>query len=1209
MRLVIDPILPKGYTRLEYLESTGTQYLDTGYTLTSGKTMTFSGDIMWTDKNSTANFFYGYRSVNSATLVGDMRAFFIYGSTATPIGRVAIRYGVNADNSSSQAVYLNTKCNISWDGVNLNVDGTTVANLSSAYTECVYRSMYLFWANADGYYSADMGKYIGRIYNWKIYDDGVLVCSLIPALNPAGVPGMYDSVTGTFHTNIGTGDFVYKLLETEDQDDIIDSPKYQQLDYLESTGTQYIDTGFILTNDSSAELKITTGTSLGAMGIFGSRSGSSSNNFSMQIGNQADLICDFNNGDYDVYRYWITSSQNKSYILYASKEKRMINGTANITVCSDTITTPATAYLCGVSGSPLTTNKFIGKIHYCKIWNNKTLVKNFIPAIRKSDNAIGMYEKVSGEFFTSAGTGEFVAGDRVNQQLPKAYEKVAYLESSGAQYIDTGYSFNSNTDEITIVYQNESTAQHKWLFGSYESGKNIGISSGTLTAPTIWYKGNVSLTQEDEYYKAHTLKYDSTGMSNDYVNKSAFKDIQGTWNIYLFALNNTGTSPNSYFGYGRIYSYKQKRNNVLICDFQPVIRKLDNKPGMYDYVTGQFFVNQGTGADFTYASFDKEVKNITRFPYTKSEKDIIVDDLYKRVSYIESTDSQYIDTGYAFQDDFSWEIDFEGIERGKTIFGGRTPNTRTALLYQKTAGQGTATTCPIDGMTGDQTPFQLDDLSSGRHVVKMSVSSNKGSVWVDKIQVYDQTSFSGTYISGVTQALFADKFGDEDFREQSISKVYQLKMWQGNNLVRNFIPVVRISDNKPGMYDLVNKVFYMNANTSSVTDFNIGTTLKQTTYIESTATQYIDTGVVGKTGVEASVDFMWMNGNIGNDKYIIGSSAPSMRLYFGTYQGKWMFGNGGYLQAEGIQEFVPYHAYISWKLNDSYVDINGERILTSVESGAKDSELNIWLFSRNQGYYQQAWSSKIRLYTCKISQDGVLIRDFIPCLENGVCCLYDKVEGKVYYNKNESAFLYNTSEYTQRIVSGDKLAGIYKLLNYIESTGTQWIDTEYIPTENTRTIAKLYTTETGNKNWFGGKAVKGQDGNYTFNAMSRTNVEYIFGNSIWTSIPVMNEAIVGSPFEVDFGKNGIIINGKNIGIPASTSFGTGDLTMTIFIRNGGTAYINGRCYYLQMIENNRFIRSFVPVLRLTDNKPGLYDLIEKKFYVNKAETGDDFIYG
>lgn len=191
---------------------------------------------------------------------------------------------------------------------------------------------------------------------------------------------------------------------------------------------------------------------------------------------------------------------------------------------------------------------------------------------------------------------------------------------------------------------------------------------------------------------------------------------------------------------------------------------------------------------------------------------------YKQeLEYLESSGTQWIDTGYAFKDDFSWEIDFNGITQNKTVFGGRTSIERTAILYQYNVTS--TTTCPIGSSNGQATPFKLSDLSSGRHTVKMAVASNKGSVWVDGTQMYDNTAFAGSYISGTTQAIFADNFGNGDVQEYTSSKVYSLKMWQGTELVRDFIPVLDLND-VPCMYDRVTNELYYNNGTG---EFSYGT--------------------------------------------------------------------------------------------------------------------------------------------------------------------------------------------------------------------------------------------------------------------------------------------------------------------------------------------------------------------------------------------------
>ena len=52
---------------------------------------------------------------------------------------------------------------------------------------------------------------------------------------------------------------------------------------------------------------------------------------------------------------------------------------------------------------------FIGKIFNAKFWNSdNVLLRDFVPCFRKSDNEIGMYDLVGKQFYTNAGTGEFL---------------------------------------------------------------------------------------------------------------------------------------------------------------------------------------------------------------------------------------------------------------------------------------------------------------------------------------------------------------------------------------------------------------------------------------------------------------------------------------------------------------------------------------------------------------------------------------------------------------------------------------------------------------------------------------------------------------------------------------------------------------------------------------------------------------------------------
>ena len=60
------------------------------------------------------------------------------------------------------------------------------------------------------------------------------------------------------------------------------------------------------------------------------------------------------------------------------------------------------------------TSRIAGRIYNCKIYDKsttpKTLVRDFIPCYRNSDNEIGLYDLVNDMFYTNSGTGTFIAG-------------------------------------------------------------------------------------------------------------------------------------------------------------------------------------------------------------------------------------------------------------------------------------------------------------------------------------------------------------------------------------------------------------------------------------------------------------------------------------------------------------------------------------------------------------------------------------------------------------------------------------------------------------------------------------------------------------------------------------------------------------------------------------------------------------------------------
>jgi hypothetical protein len=138
------------------------------------------------------------------------------------------------------------------------------------------------------------------------------------------------------------------------------------------------------------------------------------------------LCADFNNSNYTPYRNIYSGPLiNNKYRIVDDKTGRYIYNESGLVLASntisntDTISIPINAYIFNMNGNPPGNyEKLKGKVFYCKIYENNILVRNFIPAKRDSDNAIGMYDLVNNVFYTNSGTGTFVTGNIITLPTP-----------------------------------------------------------------------------------------------------------------------------------------------------------------------------------------------------------------------------------------------------------------------------------------------------------------------------------------------------------------------------------------------------------------------------------------------------------------------------------------------------------------------------------------------------------------------------------------------------------------------------------------------------------------------------------------------------------------------------------------------------------------------------------------------------------------------
>lgn len=180
--------VPAGYTQVEYLKSTGTQYINVGFKPNQDTRIVL-------DVNSPLVsgpvWLFGARTAADSKTYN----FLCQGSK--------YRSDYNDNSSTSLTINPSGRFEIDKDKNITKINGSTASTIPYGAFQCEY-NLFLFNNNNAG--AAGAGASIS-IYSCKIYDNGTLVRDFVPVRNSSGTLGLYDIVNGAFYTNQGSGTF------------------------------------------------------------------------------------------------------------------------------------------------------------------------------------------------------------------------------------------------------------------------------------------------------------------------------------------------------------------------------------------------------------------------------------------------------------------------------------------------------------------------------------------------------------------------------------------------------------------------------------------------------------------------------------------------------------------------------------------------------------------------------------------------------------------------------------------------------------------------------------------------------------------------------------------------------------------------------------------------------------------------------------------
>lgn len=367
-------------------------------------------------------------------------------------------------------------------------------------------------------------------------------------------------------------------------------------------------------------------------------------------------------------------------------------------------------------------------------------------------------------------------------------------------------------------------------------------------------------------------------------------------------------------------------------------------------------------------------------------------------------------------------------------------------------------------------------------------------------------------------------------------------------------------------------------------------------YLESTGTQWIDTGIIG--GSSSKVEISASSSNTALNMGLFGSRNASLVKAFIIWQRvtntsvrfDFADNSANRVIANAAWDTSGFNTVIKDGPNNTLNGVAGANNATATFT----CEYPFYLFSINTAGTATS-NASVRIYSCKIWQNGVLVRDFIPVRKGTVGYMYDRVSGKLFGNAGTGDF-----------VLGPDVVPV----EYIESHGTEWIDTGVVPNDmagfrvdamargsngNVR-ILGVYETISGQMRRFA--SVLRSAGSYSQGYYFGWGAAYNFtaSESNFNKRRLMELNYLNSR-EMAF--DGAVVQSN---LPALPTFTT---SAYLFGNRNETPLTAMRCYQCQMSEGSSLSRSYYSVRVGTEG--AMMDVLTRRIYRN-AGTGA-FGYG
>ena len=352
---------------------------------------------------------------------------------------------------------------------------------------------------------------------------------------------------------------------------------YTRLTYIEATGEQYFDLGYVVKETDTIEI------------LYYSTSSASSNK----------MLCGVSDGSNDI---WVSLSSTSGIIRFGSnvsttvarvyyrykivlKKESFVNSTASGTPTFSAMPTlPLYLFARNNNGEADSFAKSL--CYYFRITDaDGNIVKNLRP-VKRSDGIVGMLDEIDGKFYSSQSGVEFVGGLEAN--IPNGYEVLDCLVFNKDKIYDTGLFINKSCRIDVMFHNGAPVSTAKYIYGVISTG-NVASCTAYLASNGKWRFGNIGRSINTGDNDIHVMVQDYNSITKDrtdYKFTTASGDFTTAYTLPVGGIvSASGVYSKGFFG--EIYYLQITDENNLLLYWMPV-RREDGVEGFWDCVTQSF---------------------------------------------------------------------------------------------------------------------------------------------------------------------------------------------------------------------------------------------------------------------------------------------------------------------------------------------------------------------------------------------------------------------------------------------------------------------------------------------------------------------------------------------------------------------------------------------------------------------------------------------